>query len=211
MAFIPVANTVHVRLEGTLDRQQTINDLYFFQDGGITLPELQNLLANVWDWWNLSIVTLLSENFRSVAGHARDLTTQFGNAGDISTGTTNGGVAVESMSGNVAPCVSFRTGLSGRAFRGRNYIAGIPTSLVVLNTIDDGWAEDIIAAYSLLLPTGTVLPAGFSWVVVSRFSGTEPDGSPTPRLAGIATQVTTVLFTDKTVDSQRRRLPGRGR
>jgi len=211
MAFIPVPNTVHVRLEGVLDRQQTINDLYFFQDGGITLPELQNLLANVFDWWNLSIVTLLSNDFRSVAGHARDLSTLTGNVADLSTGASTGGFSGESMSGNVAPCISFRTGLSGRAFRGRNYIPAIPTARVLLNTIDDEWAENVVSAYSLLLPDGSALPAGFTWVVVSRFSGVDVDGNPVPRLEGIPTTVVNALFTDLTVDSQRRRLPGRGR
>jgi hypothetical protein len=46
---------------------------------------------------------------------------------------------------------------------------------------------------------------------VSRYSGIGTDGKPIPRTEGIATPVTQVVITDHTIDSQRRRLPGRGR
>lgn len=211
MAFIPVPFTAQIKLEGRLDRQQTINDLYFFQDGGMTTLELANLTANVWDWWNVSVVSRLSRDFSSVAAHARDLTTASGNVFDIGTGATIGGVDIESMSGNVAPCISFRTNIAGRAFRGRNYIPGIDVSAVDVNTLDPDWMDLMTTAYGLLGVGGSVLPTGFTWVVVSRFSGVDVNGKPVPRLEGISTTVTQALFADNTVDSQRRRLPGRGK
>lgn len=50
-----------------------------------------------------------------------------------------------------------------------------------------------------------------AWSVLSRYSGTLPNGKPAPRANGIATQVLLVSFADNKVDSQRRRLPNRGR
>jgi len=70
---------------------------------------------------------------------------------------------------------------------------------------------DMIAAYSQLLVGGAALPVGWEWVVVSRYSGTDVNDDPVPRVTGIATLVSNVLFTNNTVDSQRRRLPGRGK
>lgn len=211
MAFIPVPNTAQIRLEGRLDNQQTINDLYFFQDGGFTELELANLTANVFSWWNTSIVTLLNEGFSSLRASARDLTSPTGLSFETALGAAAGSVTGEAAPNNVAPAVSFRTGLAGRSFRGRNYVPGISNSDVVGNNIDAGWRDDILTGYSLLLPGGTVLPAGFIWVVVSRFSGVDVDGAPVPRLEGIVTTITAVIFTDTIVDSQRRRLPGRGK
>lgn len=211
MAFIPVPNVAQIRLEGRIDNQQTINDLYFFQDGGFGELELANLTANVFSWWNTSIVTLLNEGFTSLRASARELTTQDGLAFETGSGSSAGSVVGEAAPNNVAPAVSFRTGLAGRSFRGRNYIPGVSNTNITGNNVATDWRDDIVAGYNLLLVGGTVLPAGFIWVVVSRFSGVDVDGHPVPRLAGIATTITSVLFTDTIVDSQRRRLPGRGK
>jgi hypothetical protein len=45
---------------------------------------------------------------------------------------------------------------------------------------------------------------------VSRFSGVDEDGRPIPRVAGISTVVLSYGVTDNNLDSQRRRLAGRG-
>lgn len=211
MAPVPVPNTAGVRLEGRLDNQQTINDLYFFQDGGFTLGELGNLVANLWDWWNVSIITVLNEGFSSLRATAKDLTSPTGIVYEIGTGATVGGVAGEAAPNNVDPAVSFRTSLGGRSFRGRNYIPGISNTHVSGNNIDAGWRASIIDGYNLLLPDGGALPEGWTWVVASRYSGVDLAGKPVPRLEGIVTTITSVLFTDTIVDSQRRRLPGRGK
>jgi len=47
-------------------------------------------------------------------------------------------------------------------------------------------------------------------VVVSRFSGVDADGHPIPRTTGVSTLVASVAIVDPVIDSQRRRLPGRG-
>jgi hypothetical protein len=101
--------------------------------------------------------------------------------------------------------VSFRSALSGRSFRGRNYIPCLTNSQVTGNLIDVSWQGDIINAYAELLFGGGALPAGWVWVVVSRFTNN------LPRVTGIFSEVFSVLVTDTIVDSQRRRLPGRGK
>jgi len=46
--------------------------------------------------------------------------------------------------------------------------------------------------------------------VASRFSGVDGDGKPIPRTAGVVTPISNVIVVDRVLDSQRRRLPGRG-
>jgi len=77
------------------------------------------------------------------------------------------------------------------------------------NEVESTFASDLTSAY---IQRREDLDSGdFTWVVVSRFSGVDPDtGKPIPREAGVATPVLAPLVTDLTVDSQRRRLPGRG-
>jgi hypothetical protein len=67
---------------------------------------------------------------------------------------------------------------------------------------------DILAAYVALV--AAVEPDGWDHVVVSRFSGVDEDGRPIPRVAGVSTVVLSYGVTDNNLDSQRRRLAGRG-
>ena len=91
----------------------------------------------------------------------------------------------------------------GRSFRGRNYVVGVPQDQVVdINHVQSSYAAAWIDTYSELLE-GT-FEEGQQWVIVSRFE----DGSP--RETGIASEVLTVTVVDDVIDSQRRRLPGRG-
>ena len=68
-----------------------------------------------------------------------------------------------------------------------------------------------VDAYNGILTTVTATPSPWVWVIVSRYSGVDGDGRPVPRVAGVTTPVTNVVAVDGTVDSMRRRLPGRGR
>jgi hypothetical protein len=205
MAFIPVLDTAQVQLYGRIDGQQTVNDLYFTNTTpGITLGELGDLADAIRAWYVSSMLTLLSSAFSLERVHARDLTDQFSFAVDVNAGPSSGSSGGAFVPNNVAPCISFRTGTAGRSGRGRNYIPGVPQPVVDGNTLTPGFIADAQAAYGSLLPGEGMVPAGWVWVVVSRYTG----GAPRP--AGIATPVLTALFTDNIVDSQRRRLPGRG-
>jgi hypothetical protein len=106
--------------------------------------------------------------------------------------------------------VSFRTDLRGRSFRGRNYVIGLTEDMVDGNSLEAGVSEPWRLAYAHL---GTlVADIDWTWVVVSRFSGVSGSPpEPTPRVAGVTTPITSVVVVDQFIDSQRRRLSGRGR
>jgi len=210
MAFVPSATEVRAQLEGRIDGQTTINDLYFSLPGGYILSDIQSLAVNLEDWFVLSLAPLLSQDWAALSLHVRALNVPAGFVVDRPAVAT-GGVAIESAPSNVAACVSFRTGIAGRSFRGRNYVPGIPNSVLTLNTMSDTFMIDVRQAYELLLPGGGALPGGWIWGVESQFSGTDINRKPIPRAAGVFTPIVSVLFVDPTVDSMRNRLPGRGK
>jgi len=203
MAFQAVPNTAVVCVNGTLWGQEIQNTLYFEKDTGYILADLLDLAALVRSWWFAEVMPLLSSDyiFREIT--AQDISVE---AGEIAFNTaetgTAGGVVSEAMPGNVAIAVSFRTGLAGRSYRGRNYVGGLPNTAVAGNTITDTFRTAIGAAYEALL---TVLEdEDFVWGVVSRVT----EGLPRP--VGVITAIASVLVVDAFVDSQRRRLSGRG-
>jgi len=206
MAFIPVSDTAQVRIEGRVDNQQTINDLYFrHSTGAIAQADIQALASAMATWYGGSMCPLLNEAWQGVATHARDLSSELGFVADQSMVGTNGTVTGEAAPNNCTMSVSIRSAFPGRSFRGRNYVPVLTNSQVTGNNIDADWAQSVVDAYALLLFGGGALPGGWVWVVVSRFSG----GLPRPD--GVFSEVFSVRVVDLVVDSQRRRLPGRGK
>jgi hypothetical protein len=210
MAFIPVPNVAQITLEGSVDRQMTINDIYFeISGGGITGVNLFGLVSTVATWWLSSVITQLSNDFAGVRVRGRDLTAADSFIAEI--GAPNiGGVDEEAAPNNVAACIKIATALAGRSFRGRNYVPAVPNSMITLNTLDPAFITAIELAYNQLPGAGTFL-AGWQMVVVSRFSGTDVNGDPIPRAAGIATPVVSCLFASPFVRSMRSREIGHGK
>jgi len=206
MAFIPLPTGAKAVIHQALDNQICLNDLWFaLPSGAPTLSEVQALAVLVDAWFSGAILPYLNEGlaYGFTTVQAWDVVNGF--TADVNTSAGIGGITGEAAPNNVSPCVSFRTGMAGRSFRGRNYIAGVSNSDILGNTIDTGWATTIVNGYNFLLPGGVNDPAPFVWSVASFFTAN------LPRLTGIATPITSVIFTDSIVDSQRRRLPGRGK
>jgi hypothetical protein len=99
--------------------------------------------------------------------------------------------------GNVTSTISWRTGLAGRKHRGRDYVPGYATPDV---TVDDrlGTAMvNLLATVAQLYITDITGLGGFEPVVFHK-----ADNTWTPIISFVI---------DAILDSQRRRLPGRGR
>lgn len=203
MAFITVPNCAEVEIRQALDGQLIENTMYFQHPTPPTAAELKTLGDTMLNWFGSNILPNLSHHLTLREAYVTDLTEQDGPTA-TSTGFTPaaGGNAGESMPNAVALCVSFRTAARGRTGRGRNYISGLPDNLVLQNTIDTNFADTIVGHYNDL--QDGLSAVGWTWVVVSRFFNGQP------RAQGIARPVTAAIVTDLTVDSQRRRAPGRG-
>lgn len=139
--------------------------------------------------------------FREV--YVTDLTTAVSpTVADTSSAGIVGGTSTSSgMPGNVTICTSFRTAGRGRSARGRNYFIGLVESVVTGNAATTTLTTALVEAYEALLLSPE---PGFTWVVLSRFA----EGAP--RVTALAQTVTSVVLVDSNVDSQRRRLEGRG-
>ena len=203
MPFQPVAATALVEIVQELDSQIIENTLYFRRANNYTVSQLEDLCASIEEWWTTLVLPNLAE--------ALTLNRVIATALHASTGPQfvrpasdpfAGGINSDPLPNNNALCVSFRTGLLGRSFRGRNYVAGIAESDTLKSRVNAGRAEAIRAAYADM---DSLVPGENVWVVVSR----TVDGvvqSPT----ALTNAVTAVVLVDTVVDSQRRRSPGRG-
>jgi hypothetical protein len=210
MPFVPVAQTALVELRMLCAGQHVENTIYALAPDPFDPSSLTSLANTVKAWWIAEMAPLLSDIVSLEEVVATDLTTATGGqvsiSGDHELGTQIGGAAPNGSTFTV----SFRTAERGRAFRGRNYIVGLPLEqLSDTNHVQSSWATDLITAYEALKTA--LVAADFIWVVVSRFHGVDTvTGHPIPRAAGLITHVLSVLVTDFVIDSQRRRLPGRG-
>lgn len=210
MPFVPVANTALVEVRMQYDSQKVENTLWVENESLWDESLMTGLCNNIRDWWEGSLSPSLSSlvSLREVV--ATDQTSETAIQVVVGGGGLLGAVGDAALPGNVSLAVSFHTGLRGRAYRGRNYIVGIPEGKRDgISKVLPSYGDDLIAAYSGLITAA--LGPGQTWVVVSRFSGIS--GSPprpTPRIAGVTTPVTSVTLADLGLDSQRRRLPGRG-
>jgi hypothetical protein len=108
----------------------------------------------------------------------------------------------QGMPSNVTVAVKWTTGLRGRSYRGRTYHIGIPRSCVEGNLVATEYVADLKDAYQTLINRFT--QTGGAMVIASR------QNNSVIRETGVSTPVTAVSI-EHTIDSQRRRLPGRGR
>lgn len=202
MPFQPAPSIAGVTIQGKIDSQLTINDLYFFASGPITGATLFDLGGAVASWVTGSLAPLLSDDLSFFRVVCTDLGTATGPAVETPL-TITGGVSGEANPNNVAACVSFRTEQRGRSARGRNFVPGIPGTLVTLNTLDSGFIQDLVDAYSALIGPGDFV-TGWQWVVLSRVT------AGAPRTNGIGIPITNVLMVGNSVRSMRSREIGHG-
>jgi len=203
MAFQPVAATALVEMIFLLDGQIVENTLYFRRANDYTVADLTALTAAMITWWVTLQQAQLSTAISLTAVKATALHSQTGpQFTNTATLPVAGAVPTDAVPNNSAFCLTLRTALIGRAFRGRNYIAGIPESVVTTSRLSSTVATALKNGYGGI-PSS--IPAGTTWVVVSR---TVNGVLQLP--TALTNPVTSVDFVDLVMDSQRRRLPGRG-
>jgi hypothetical protein len=209
MPFVPVANTAEFELVQELDGETIENTLYFRRGTAWTAAQLATAAAFLASWWETNMAPNLGAALNLVRIECTDLGSSTGPSLTFVTGMPIPGViGSPTCALNVAPAIKFKTESRGRSFTGRNYISGFVENAVNSSRLDAPTSENVTAAYQLLVEDG--LDIGLTWVVVSRYSGIDPTTKkPIPRVAGVATPITTATFTDNVVDSQRRRLPNR--
>jgi len=209
MPFVPVPDTIEVDVNYILDGQVVQNTMYFESPTGWDASSISAWLVEMRDLISSDLLPFLSSALEllELVGKLLDA------ASSISATVTppspvSGSDINAAMPNHVSYTISFRTGLSGRSFRGRNYVPGLTAGSVSGNVIDSTTRTGILDFYNTLLALATT--EGYQMVVVSRYSGVDSNGDPIPRVTGVTTPILSFGTADLTVDSQRRRLPGRG-
>lgn len=206
MPLPPVPNAVKCVIFNIWDSQVTNTDLWFVGPSAEpSVGDLTTLGDIVATWWITNMLPQLGESLSFSKVRAQSMAVVNGPLIDTFGIGETGGVSSETVPNNVNPCVTFRTAVGGKSGHGRNYIPGVVNADVTLNTVSNALIGGIVDAYAQLLPGGTSDPTPFVWSVVSYYT------LGAPRVTPFSWPVENVGFTDNIVDSQRRRLPGRGK
>lgn len=203
MAFISAINTVKVVLEQLFGTSELANIVYFLKSGGWSEAEMTALLDDVETWWitymqpylgnALSLTGLTATDMSSATG---PVVTKAVSPAEVGAGTS------DPQAANVTAVITFRTAGRGRSSRGRNYIPGLTQD--VMDSVTDvlaGWCGYMIDAYEAF---SDVEVANTCTHVVASFYHEKA-----PRATALLQPVTGYTM-DTAVDSQRRRLRGRG-
>ena len=203
MPYIPVPDVMQVETLFRWDSQAVENVYHFTASVAIDLAIMAELAAEMKDWWVTEMAPSVTNTLQLIQVKVTDLTTQTSPVYNFTSGLpVAGGSANPSLPNNVSVVYTKRTENRGRSFRGRIYHMGMTESQVTGNAVDTTTAASWLTKYNL---TRSIVGASATYTqgVVSRFTGSAP------RASGIITPILT-FSTDALVDSQRRRLPGRG-
>lgn len=205
MPFNALSGCVQVRFNQSFRDQQCINSLWFFDNAGLpTVSDVTNLAFQCESAWAANVMPLLSSDLKLLNVVARDFTTESGIEVLSSSGVVFGG-AGDAMPNNVAACVSLRTPFAGRHYRGRLYLGGIPRTAIVENDYTSAFTGTVLDALNTYFVGVGTVSANYTLSIVAR------EAAGVPIAGGLVTEVNQFIFSDNIVDSQQRRLPGRGK
>lgn len=202
MAFIPVPNGIQLCFLFGGDQQNFQFCLTLRKSAGA--PEDTDLAQATADggaWWTNNLKGLLGNWVTLKEIVATDLTSEGAPQNRVTVNET-GTDASTSIPLSNAIVISHRTAKRGRSYRGRTYLSGWPrASLNTPNTITGAWATGVAGHFASLK---TLLDGhGLDHVVASK----RHNGAVTSP-AEVNEVISYVV--DTLVDSQRRRLSGRG-
>jgi hypothetical protein len=196
MPFVPIPSATKVTVSGTLFGQ-LVQNVWYVQQGGPPTPAQLNAVAGIFQVNYANIIAPLSNQLTVSEFTARWLGDIAGPETTLISSPAQAGTAISpSSAGNVALCVSLRTALAGRRFRGRKFFSGIPEGATAENAIDSTLAAFIVSAIDDMMSD---LNANTTPLAIVSYAGLT------------VVPVVAPLVTDLFVDSQRRRLTKRGR
>ena len=203
MAFVPFENCVKVEQVFLWDGQVCENVFHIRKPTPWSTDDMAEQAAafiDIWDtYWQANVPSTLS----MVNIKVTDLTSEFAPGIEYSTGLplvgTSGGACMPNV---ITVAVKWVTALRGRSYRGRTYHIGLLETHILDNMITTA-AQTLLQTYYVNL-WGSVAILTAEMVVASRIQG------GVEREVGLMTPIIGFQI-DRVVDTQRRRLPGRGR
>jgi len=204
MTFIPTVDTARATLNFSQGTSLGVNVLWFKRSSAIVSADLTTLAIDLTNWWDTygDPTMVASGQLNSIDVIQQDSSTSpsinYAPASPIAGTAAGTGAPL-----NVTIVSSFRTANRGRSSRGRFYSYALSET----DTNNDGVTigSGLQTALSVMWAnlSGFVAPDGWTHVVVSK----QLDG--VARTAGLAQAITSYII-DTALDSQRRRLLGRG-
>lgn len=206
MAFSPTPGTVLVQLRMGVFSQLVINSFYFKKPQDWTETQIDTLVSTVDLAVTNHLAPMMTDEVNYSQMYIRDLSAQFSFIRVAAFTAIHGDIiGTPLLPLNVTLAVKFATGLAGRGRQGRVYWPAMPASWVTNNFVNGTNPTDIADAYSdFITAITTSVGNECDHVVVHSVENGVPLNPRT------TSQVTDVLVGDTVVDSQRRRLPGRG-
>jgi hypothetical protein len=202
-AFIEVPLTARAVLAYTIFNQTVQNVFHFSKLTEYDDTDVATLANEIVTSWDTNLKPTLSADVVLVSVTVTALYKvdgpQFVASANI-TGT-NGGAGFESIGNTIA--IKFGSGQAGRSFRGRTYWPQVLAAAVTNNELALATAGVYIAALTDFFDDVNVA-IGDKHVIVSY------QNNCTWRTEGVATPVNSYSIVDLHLDSQRRRLSGRG-
>jgi hypothetical protein len=206
MTFTTIAQTALAKVVASEAGQEIISTMVFHFTEAITQAILDALAAAVRDWWLDSPQAIIVDDMTLQRVDTVDLSSQSGPTSQVVVSSGNAGLdTAEPLPNSAAAVVTERTGFRGRSFRGRYYFPGLSIdSIVGPNVLASSLLTNLATAFGAIgSQIETAVGHGCLHSVASRFHNNIQLNS------GFATPILTYAV-DSSVDSQRRRLTGRG-
>ena len=203
MAYIPVLDTVQAELILLVDGQRCENVFHFHTSTPFTVTDMDLLATDLIAFWDAQFKTQYNSTVFLSEVKITDMSAQ--NAPSVTSGAglpiagTRTGVQLPN---NCAVVFTKRTALRGRSYRGRVYFGPLGEPDVVNNAATPALVTGLLSRYETM-KTRVIGARTWNMAVVSRFQ------NGNPLAFGVATNVSG-FTSDGVIDSQRRRLPGRG-
>ena len=199
---------ISINVNGTLSGELAENIFYVEADAVVTLAMLEEVAGITAAWIADEQLPITTGGYTADKVVATDQTTnpglQFTNIDN--QGNIGGVTGTATLPGNCTFAVHRSTGLSGKAAKSRIYWPGIAQNQTSapgeLSTVTANAFVDALESLRIALEAGT--EATYTYGYISRvLNGVE-------RVSGLFVPVIGHTYTDLHMDSQRRRLPGRG-
>jgi len=204
MQFVPAEGCIKVELIYQKGDVIMENVLYFEVADNTMQETALELAENLVTWYDTYMKAAIPNQISLVRIDLRDAENENGYAITYTDDLPIAGTATGAeLPNNVTFAVKFLTAGSGRAYRGRSFFPGITASQLDGNTVYSALASQVLAAFEELISLPMTLGSAKLSVVSKIIGGVA-------RVAALVNNVLTI-FIDGTMDSQRRRLPGRGR
>lgn len=206
MPFVPAPHIARVQMVFRQDGQFCEN-VYHIIAGGVpfSASDLLAATAAFKTWWEASVRpnVVLNVTLERVLATGLDSATAPGieDAFGLPMAGSNGSGAP--LPNNVTVAIKWLTAFRGRWYRGRTYHIGLSSTSVVDSHITDAERGVLLSAYAALPTQLAAATPALTLGVLSTIMG------KAPRAVGLFTPIQT-LSIDPVIDSQRRRLPGRG-